>query len=270
MLGTAGGIGYGDHRYQISQLLRTAAMDAQGLQQNEDGANPLAFRPSPGKLLNQQDGGGGGGGGTDGSTAGLYKPPQVNPMEMATEDKKDKKKAKRARKMREKAASNAVIKTMKEMLSTAPEEVDIGGGGNDEIDAKLVQREKFEEDNFVRLQEKRKEKAARKKKEQERSAIDNVADLDEFVNIMKSATESKSEDAEGREELAALRREKALKAMGKGGGEGGGGGRKRKLEDEFAAGSSQTTANSSSTASSGHSKKKNRGGPKKKKKKQRR
>mmetsp|Transcript_2882 Transcript_2882/g.4182 ORF Transcript_2882/g.4182 Transcript_2882/m.4182 type:complete len:415 (-) Transcript_2882:67-1311(-) len=209
-------------KYQVSQLLRTAAMDTESAEKDTEGANPLAFKPSPGKLIKTDEAQG-----TQGQSE-VYKPPQVAPTEVI--DKKDRRKAKRNRKMREKAASNSVIKTLKDMVSTAPEEVDIGGGNNDQ-DATAMEREKYEEENFVRLQEKKKDKAIRKKKEQEKNAIDNVGDLEEFVDIMKAAGESKAEDTEGRDELAALRKEKALKSVEKGDATNNSN-KKRKLEED--------------------------------------
>eukprot|EP00469_Lotharella_globosa_P004456 CAMPEP_0167796278 /NCGR_PEP_ID=MMETSP0111_2-20121227/14949_1 /TAXON_ID=91324 /ORGANISM="Lotharella globosa, Strain CCCM811" /LENGTH=338 /DNA_ID=CAMNT_0007690133 /DNA_START=1 /DNA_END=1017 /DNA_ORIENTATION=+ len=191
-------------KYQVSQLLRTAAMKVEDTTTN-DGANPLAFRPSPANLVT--------GAQQEGADDAIYRPPQLTPMDPeAMETKKKRKKEK----MRRKTAGNQVIKAMREMISDTPIAISTGGQELDDKPQYNAERERYEEENFVRLQETKKDRARRKKQNQSRNALDSVTDLDDFAEMMRMAERQSEEGSQGKEELAQLRREKALRAIQEG------------------------------------------------------
>lgn len=199
-------------KYQVSQLLRAAAMESEGGgDSGTAGDKALGFRPNPAALVADAAPEGGDDDGAGAAPKGTYRPPQVAPMTM-TESKESRKRAKQKRRMANKAAQNSVIRNMRAMVSDAPEETGTGGGAVNTSAKFESERNAFEEDNFVRLNESKKDRATRKRREREAASIHSVADFDDFTDIIKMTDKGGRGGDEGSAELAALRREKALQA----------------------------------------------------------
>lgn len=161
-------------KYQIDKLVRAAVVE--NTQNNEKkadvttseavAADPLAFKPNPMNLLNknndeeeeeEED--------TNTSAAGVYRPPKLAPVNFdENAGRKSGKKERDEARMKEKASRSRLMKDLMTEMSENPEEVGVFGGVNegtgygDRIDNVIAEKDRYEEDNYVRLAVTRKEK----------------------------------------------------------------------------------------------------------------
>ena len=161
-------------KYQIDKLVRAAVVE--NTQKSEEkaavstseavAADPLAFKPNPLNLLNkendddeeEEDD-------EDTNAAGVYRPPKLAPVNYdENAGRKSGKKERDESRMKEKASRSRLMKDLMTEMSENPEELGVFGGVNegtgygDRIDNVIADKNKYEEENYVRLAVTRKEK----------------------------------------------------------------------------------------------------------------
>lgn len=154
-------------KYQVDKLVRAAVV---GNKKDESvakstmeavAADPLAFKPNPMNLINKdqeedED---------EEETSDVYRPPKLAPVAY-NEDagSKNRKKERDEERMKEKASRSRIMKDLMSEMTENPEEVGVFGGVNegtgygDRIDNLMEEKNKYEEENYVRLAVTRKEK----------------------------------------------------------------------------------------------------------------
>lgn len=162
-------------KYQIDKLVRAAVVE--NTQKSEEkkadvstseavAADPLAFKPNPLNLLNKdnddededvED--------DDTNATGVYRPPKLAPVNYdENAGRKSGKKERDEARMKEKASRSRLMKDLMTEMSENPEEIGVFGGVNegtgygDRIDNVIAEKDRYEEDNYVRLAVTRKEK----------------------------------------------------------------------------------------------------------------
>jgi len=152
-------------KYQIDKLLKIAA-DPDAAQRAQK--DPMSFRPNIDNLMEDEVSDGG---------QDVYRPPKLTAVSMG--DKEDKKKQKKRDKAMKKASQSSIIKQLRSELSEAPEEIVAFGDHRRADDDKVKEITQYEEDNFMRLMETKKDRA-KKKKNQRIGAFD---DFDDFGDL---------------------------------------------------------------------------------------
>ncbi|KAI8391780.1 Sas10/Utp3/C1D family-domain-containing protein [Radiomyces spectabilis] len=186
-------------KYQVDKLVRAAVM---GTQQAADkptdsvssttamANDPLAFKPNLENLMNKDDEEEGGE--MEEDNTGVYRPPKLAPVtyDEARDSKKNKQERDQQR-LREKASRSRLMKDVMAEMNETPEEIDALGGVNeglgygDRVDSMIAEKDRYEEDNYVRLAVTRKEKQRLKAKNRMRfeSEFDNLNDFSNLVDI---------------------------------------------------------------------------------------
>lgn len=158
-------------KYQIDKLVKAASMhedqrDATGADGESLGTalqDPLKFRPNPAAML-AQEGEDAQGKAADGEEkTGIYRPPKLVPMPY-NEDGRSKS-GKLSQQAKEKASRSRLLRDLRAQYDERPEEMTAEGTGYgaqevgaSKEDEKWVERERFEEENFVRLNMTREDK----------------------------------------------------------------------------------------------------------------
>ncbi|CAO3703300.1 unnamed protein product [Rhizopus stolonifer] len=179
-------------KYQVDKLVRAAVV---GNKKDESvakstmeavAADPLAFKPNPMNLINKdqeedED---------EEEASDVYRPPKLAPVAY-NEDagSKNRKKERDEERMKEKASRSRIMKDLMSEMTENPEEVGVFGGVNegtgygDRIDNLMEEKNKYEEENYVRLAVTRKEKQRlnANKKMRFESEFEN---LDDFSNLV--------------------------------------------------------------------------------------
>ncbi|TPX46210.1 hypothetical protein SeLEV6574_g03342 [Synchytrium endobioticum] len=165
-------------KYQIDKLVKAAITADEGAQSIGNGAtsskddndteaiDPLMYRPNPAALVDDT---------TDThdnhdppSKDPKYKPPRVAPMPYIDTPPSTNKAYKLSQRAKEHAAKSRIIRDLRSQFDDRPEEASTEGTGYarkdtmTEWDHEWNEREKFEEDHFVRLNLTRKDKSQRK------------------------------------------------------------------------------------------------------------
>ncbi|KAI7873304.1 Sas10/Utp3/C1D family-domain-containing protein [Mucor mucedo] len=160
-------------KYQIDKLVRAAVVET--TQKNEEkaaittsqavAADPLAFKPNPLNLLNKDNDDEDEEDDEDTNAAGVYRPPKLAPVNYdENAGRKSGKKERDDARMKEKASRSRLMKDLMTEMSENPEEIGVFGGVNegtgygDKIDGLIAEKDRYEEDNYVRLAVTRKEK----------------------------------------------------------------------------------------------------------------
>lgn len=160
-------------KYQIDKLVRAAVVET--TQKNEEkaalttsqavAADPLAFKPNPLNLLNKDNDDDEEDDDEDTNAAGVYRPPKLAPVNYdENAGRKSGKKERDDARMKEKASRSRLMKDLMTEMSENPEEIGVFGGVNegtgygDKIDGIIAEKDRYEEDNYVRLAVTRKEK----------------------------------------------------------------------------------------------------------------
>jgi hypothetical protein len=170
-------------KYQIDKLLR-----ANNVAQNKaiDQQDALSFAPNPeameedstGKIesdstRSQAD--------SQKEAAGIYVPPRNRMVEYEEIQNREKEMLKDKERLRRKAKSSELLRSLRDEFSDKPSEERVYGVDfQNEVDDDEMERQQYEEDNFTRLFETKKDKAVRKAKRLARSRIDAFDDFDEF------------------------------------------------------------------------------------------
>ncbi|KAI8647411.1 Sas10/Utp3/C1D family-domain-containing protein [Parasitella parasitica] len=191
-------------KYQIDKLVRAAVVES--TQKNEEtkandvstseavAADPLAFKPNPMNLLNKVDDDDDVDEDVDDDTnaIGVYKPPKLAPVNYdENAGRKSGKKERNEVRMKEKASRSRLMKDLMTEMSENPEEIGVFGGVNegtgygDRIDNVIAEKDRYEEDNYVRLAVTRKEKQRLNKNKKMRfeSEFDNLNDFSNLVGL---------------------------------------------------------------------------------------
>lgn len=161
-------------KYQIDKLVRAAVVE--NTQKNDEkkaevstseavAADPLAFKPNPMNLLNKDNDDEDEDVDDDTNAAGVYRPPKLAPVNYdENAGRKSGKKERDDARMKEKASRSRLMKDLMTEMSENPEELGVFGGVNegtgygDRIDNVIAEKDRYEEDNYVRLAVTRKEK----------------------------------------------------------------------------------------------------------------
>ncbi|TPX30739.1 hypothetical protein SmJEL517_g05766 [Synchytrium microbalum] len=169
-------------KYQVDKLVKAAVnADEVGIaaqtQQNVqvDTMDPLMYRPNPGALMGDEaeDDVAGHNNSSNNTqqrdSTGLYKPPRVAPMPYTDSSSTTaNKQTKLTAQAKEKAARSRIIRDLRSQFDDRPEETSTEGTGYSrkdgmtDWDKSWDEREKFEEDHFIRLNLTKKDKWHRK------------------------------------------------------------------------------------------------------------
>ncbi|KAG0162844.1 hypothetical protein DFQ28_000669 [Apophysomyces sp. BC1034] len=182
-------------KYQIDKLVRTAVMGTQKTDQEPTSTDavandPLAFKPNPMNLLSKDEDAEDEDEAEDDSKS-IYRPPKLAPVSYEESGGKQSKRDKDQARLKEKASRSRLMKDLVAEMNETPEEIDAMGGVNegigygDRIDSLIAEKDRYEEDNYVRLAVTRKEKQRMKAKNKMRfeSEFDNLNDFSNLAGI---------------------------------------------------------------------------------------
>ncbi|KAL1929516.1 hypothetical protein VTP01DRAFT_1654 [Rhizomucor pusillus] len=197
-------------KYQIDKLIRAAVI---GTQKQEDPTktdeitavanDPLAFKPNPSNLLardDQEEDEEDEDEDTTTKKTGVYRPPKLAPVVYNEKSEKLSKREKDEERMRERSSRSRVMQDLMAEMQDAPEEADVHGGvheesgAGDSLDRFIKEKDRYEEDNYVRLVTTRKEKRRRNAKNNLRfdNEFDNLNDFSNLIGI-KDVEEQENE-----------------------------------------------------------------------------
>jgi U3 small nucleolar ribonucleoprotein protein LCP5 len=158
-------------KYQIDKLVRAAVVENTQKEEKKEvttseavAADPLAFKPNPMNLLNKDNADEDEDEDEDTNT-NVYRPPKLAPVNYdENAGRKSGKKERDEARMKEKASRSRLMKDLMTEMSETPEEVGVFGGVNegtgygDSVDNLIAEKDRYEEENYVRLTVTRKEK----------------------------------------------------------------------------------------------------------------
>jgi hypothetical protein len=171
-------------KYQIDKLLRA---NNSAIMKSEEQKDALSFAPNP-ESMEEETAESDVPGATGKSAAdaqkeaaGIYVPPRNRIVEYEEVQNREKEMLKDKERLRRKAKSSELLKSLRDEFSDKPMEQKVYGVDfQNEVDDDELERQQYEEDNFTRLFETKKDKAVRKAKRLARSRIDAFEDFDEF------------------------------------------------------------------------------------------
>ncbi|KAJ3181016.1 Serine/threonine-protein kinase smg1 [Geranomyces variabilis] len=170
-------------KYQIDKLVKAASMaDDQSAATGANGASlaveretglsadALSFKPNPAAMLADSAAGvgdsnarGGGGGDEDNATGGVYRPPKLAPMPY--DEGRRAKTGRLTEQAKLKASRSRLLRDLRSQYDDRPEEMTAEGTGYgaaevgaSKDDEEWAERERYEEENFTRLNMKREDK----------------------------------------------------------------------------------------------------------------
>jgi U3 small nucleolar ribonucleoprotein protein LCP5 len=192
-------------KYQVDKLVKSAIT-----KRTDAAPDPLKFKPRladkvRGAVEGGEDGETGDGGGDDEDEEGVYRVRKS--LSMPYLEGGGTKKAEKERRKAERLARSALVRELRAEVGDAPEEV--GGGGKERADEAARERERFEEDNFVRLALSKKERKERQPKRSEAFTVgggwggtDGAQGFEDFVDLESLG----AKDGAEAEEEATMRR----------------------------------------------------------------
>jgi hypothetical protein len=175
-------------KYQIDRLLRSSTVEA-------GSSSALKFGPNPDLIVSSSEAANADSGASMAissgeqerakkEAAGIYVPPRNRMVEYEEEERREKEVLKAKEKLKKKAKSSEIVQALREEFTDAPiEEKVYGVDQRFEIDDDEEDRRRYEEDNFTRLLETKKDKAKRKAKRIAASRIDAWDDFDAFDDL---------------------------------------------------------------------------------------
>jgi len=163
-------------KYQIDKLVKMANGSI-----NNDLQDPLQYKPNPKNMIDSEDEKEE----KESSETKLYRPPKIVPMhfEEKTVSRNIGELSKREQK---RAAKSRLLRDLQEQYDSRPEELTAAGTGYGvhevatRMDEKLLEKQKYEEENFMRFTLTREEKKARKRMNKRRGVMSLQ---DEFNNL---------------------------------------------------------------------------------------
>ncbi|KAI9252106.1 Sas10/Utp3/C1D family-domain-containing protein [Sporodiniella umbellata] len=182
-------------KYQVDKLVRAAVV---GTKKDESAAkttmeavaaDPLAFKPNPMNLINKDQAEANE---EEEEVSDVYKPPKLAPVAYNEDaESKSRKKDRDAERLKEKASRSRIMKDLMSEMTENPEELGVFGGVNegtgygDRIDNLIEEKNKYEEENYVRLAVTRKEKQRlnANKKMRFESEFENLEDFNNLVGL---------------------------------------------------------------------------------------
>ncbi|KAF9391840.1 hypothetical protein BGX21_011176 [Mortierella sp. AD011] len=155
-------------KYQIDKLVRAAVIGQQDgeAQMAAEGADPLAFKPNPKNLVEDNAGNDEGDGQDedqeeDGKqSTGLYRAPKMAPVHFEEDSSAVAKRLKYQARLQARAAKSRVMKDLVSEFDDRPEEMSLNNDGvhfGMGMDEKQLERERYEEENFTRTMLSKKE-----------------------------------------------------------------------------------------------------------------
>ena len=184
-------------KYQVDKLLKAAARaeangggGGEGMAFAED--DPMSFKPNPNALVSRD-----GGGGEDDDEAEdddddnqVYQVPKMAAVHYAETERASERAEKEARRRKKRMEKSAMLRDMREELSDAPKSVAKNDLRDARVDAEEREKQKFEEDRFIRLVPTRKEKQRKKKMERDAFKMDSLASIGDFSDLQDMARDA--------------------------------------------------------------------------------
>nr|KAJ3422480.1 hypothetical protein HK105_007859 [Polyrhizophydium stewartii] len=164
-------------KYQIDKLIKAAVMHEDSQRMGEDMGdttdaalsvkNPLQFKPNPAALAGDAGDAGsdndGAGKAKEDEPSGVYRPPRVAPM--MYDDSSNARRGRLSQQLKERATKSRMLGDLQAEFDDRPEEMDAEGTGygargraRTKEDERMLERQEFEEANFIRLSLSKKDK----------------------------------------------------------------------------------------------------------------
>ncbi|KAG9300710.1 hypothetical protein G9A89_023508 [Geosiphon pyriformis] len=192
-------------KYQIDKLIKAASFNTESDNVENRGnlrllehtmADPLGFKPNPENLVSKIDDEIEGGGGQQTQT-GLYKAPRLAPVHFDEGQGKHSKRDKEQLRALTRASRSRLMKDIMAEYDDHPEEIDAAGGVHEGIgrgmgmDEQMIERNRYEEENFVRLTLSKKElnKMKRGGVKGIENEFENLKDFQSFADLQDSDME---------------------------------------------------------------------------------
>eukprot|EP00794_Sanderia_malayensis_P019175 gene19175-21096_t len=193
-------------KYQIDKLLKLASSG----EVNNGTVNPLSFKPNPGNLAAKaevRD--------EDESAdekkdkSGIYVPPKVSAMPY-DDDTWTSRKRKLEERRKQKTLNSSLLKDLREEYSQAPEEIreDSRWQKSRKEKDEEVDRERYEEDNLIRLNVTKRDKKSKRE--------GDLKELTKFGGFGFDDNDGDDDDQEGGRERMRAKKSKKMKGFGKG------------------------------------------------------
>jgi U3 small nucleolar ribonucleoprotein protein LCP5 len=164
-------------KYQIDKLIKAASSTDLANVDQSTVDDPYMFKPNPNLLVQDDDEDEDGNDAEDGD--GVYKAPRIAPMPYDDNPGYSKEMRSEQRK-KEKASRSRMLRDLANQYSEAPEQDKVIGTINlEDDDRELMERETYEEDNFIRLTQSKKQKKKIERLNQ-RSLHNELLDFDDF------------------------------------------------------------------------------------------
>eukprot|EP01133_Synstelium_polycarpum_P001135 gene1135-1297_t len=169
-------------QYQIEKILKTATLGEVSVSKDD----PLQFRPNMGALADGDDDD------EDEETrlmndAGLYQAPRTSADKLAEDEATDRRKNNRDKKNKQKAVRSSMAKFIEEEYGDAPEELADDIDNPDARDSEDDEVREYEENNFVRITQSKKDKKLENKKKRISSGLEDLADFNDLSGIIETA-----------------------------------------------------------------------------------
>eukprot|EP00043_Microstomoeca_roanoka_P026957 m.13097 g.13097 ORF g.13097 m.13097 type:complete len:290 (+) comp7152_c0_seq1:195-1064(+) len=175
-------------KYQIDKIVKIAATEDQGAADDalQFRPNPSALRPKDG-TADAKDG--------QGREDGIYQPPKIAAAPYTDDDPAAAREEKRKERERQRLLQSTMMQELRDQISDRPEQImeyeasqiaHLKGGRQSKRD---IEVERYEEDNFIRLNRGKKEK----KRSNPRNALADLADFSGFKGFNYAAGELTSD-----------------------------------------------------------------------------
>lgn len=187
-------------KYQIDKLVKLANGSIR-----KDMQDPLQFKPNPKNMITSDDEKDEENGDNENK---LYKPPKLVPMHFE-ETTIPKSAGELSKREQRRAAKSRLLRDIQEQYDNKPEELTSRGTGYGlhevatRMDEKLLEKQKYEEENFMRFNLTREEKRARKKMNKRRGVMtledefNNLSDFRDLEGLDRAVNEEDSINGSG-------------------------------------------------------------------------
>eukprot|EP00742_Colponemidia_sp_Colp-10_P005701 GILJ01006094.1.p1 GENE.GILJ01006094.1~~GILJ01006094.1.p1 ORF type:complete len:583 (-),score=152.42 GILJ01006094.1:122-1870(-) len=176
-------------KYQLDKLL---TMPTEAVVSNGNGASaeasadPLRFKPNVRALDSKINDS------MREDSDEVYKAPKMAAVQFEEVDAATKKQQRDLDRLKRKAAKSQILRDLREELSEKPEEISEKTNIHNYVDDEEEHRNRFEEENFVRVQVSRKDKKLSKRKALEATKLHSYEDFADFGDLLQ---QEKEEDA---------------------------------------------------------------------------
>ena len=192
-----------------------------------EGGDAIHYKPNPNNLLTE--GGAMGGGAGEEGEDGLYKPPRISEVPYLEKGEKEREEQKRE-KRKKRVGKSSIMDFIREEYGEEPTEMETGGAGGGRAGGRRAkaleeerEREKYEQERFIRLPVTKKDRQRRRELEKVGGGWgdEDFEDFGQIASFEKGEKERAKKGGGGGDDEEDF-------DLGFGGGEGRGGGMKRK------------------------------------------